>query len=145
MRRCVFLDYFYHTCRVTSHFFVSIFLTEFFVVQMNDILSLRSEVKKLQALTQHLEPFVKSFSMGINAGEVSLAAVDAADNQHLQALLDHLARLQMQEPPPQAQAPTKDHRHPRSTATTADNALYMKGKKTSLDCFLDFVINLVFF
>lgn len=98
---------------------------------MNDILSLRSEVKKLQVLAQHLEPFVKSFSIGIGAGEVSVAAADAADNQHLQALLDHLARLQMQEPPhPQAQAPTKDHRHPRSTATSADNALYMKGEES---------------
>lgn len=112
---------------------------------MNDILSLRSEVKKLQVLAQHLEPFVKSFSIGIGAGEVSMAAADAADNQHLQALLDHLARLQMQEPlsHPQAQAPTKDHRHPRSTATSADNALYMKGEKTpcihrrSLDCVCD--------
>ncbi|XP_018347660.1 PREDICTED: RING finger protein 207-like isoform X3 [Trachymyrmex septentrionalis] len=103
---------------------------EIFHSQMNDILSLRSEVKKLQVLAQHLEPFVKSFSIGISAGEVSVAAADAADNQHLQALLDHLARLQMQEPPhPQAQAPTKDHRHPRSTATSADNALYMKETK----------------
>ncbi|XP_070161534.1 RING finger protein 207 isoform X3 [Polyergus mexicanus] len=104
---------------------------EIFHSQMNDILSLRSEVKKLQALAQHLEPFVKSFSTGIGAGEVSLAAADAADNQHLQALLDHLARLQMQEPPPhsQGQAPTKEHRHPRSTATSADNALYMKETK----------------
>ncbi|KAG5305558.1 RN207 protein, partial [Acromyrmex insinuator] len=104
---------------------------EIFHSQMNDILSLRSEVKKLQVLAQHLEPFVKSFSIGIGAGEVSVAAADAADNQHLQALLDHLARLQMQEPPPhpQAQAPTKDHRHPRSTATSADNALYMKETK----------------
>ncbi|XP_011260345.1 RING finger protein 207 isoform X3 [Camponotus floridanus] len=103
---------------------------EIFHSQMNDILSLRSEVKKLQALAQHLEPFVKSFSTGISAGEVSLAAADAADNQHLQALLDHLARLQMQEPPPHPQAqPTKEHRHPRSTATSADNALYMKETK----------------
>lgn len=96
---------------------------------MNDILSLRSEVKKLQTLAQQLEPFVKSFSTGVGAGEVSMAASDAADNQHLQALLDHLARLQMQEPPhTTGQAPTKDHRHPRSTATSADNALYMKGE-----------------
>lgn len=96
---------------------------------MNDILSLRSEVKKLQALAQHLEPFVKSFSTGIGAGEVSLAAADAVDNQHLQALLDHLARLQMQEPLLHPQAPTKEHRHSRSTATSADNALYMKGER----------------
>ncbi|XP_029175878.1 RING finger protein 207-like isoform X3 [Nylanderia fulva] len=102
---------------------------EIFHSQMNDILSLRSEVKKLQALAQHLEPFVKSFSTGIGAGEVSLAAADAADNQHLQALLDHLARLQMQEPHLQTQAPTKDHRHPRGTTTSADNALYMKETK----------------
>jgi len=95
---------------------------------MNDILSLRSEVKKLQALAQHLEPFVKSFSSGIGAGEVSMAAADAADNQHLQALLDHLARLQMQEPLSHPQAPTKEHRHSRSTTASADNALYMKGK-----------------
>ncbi|XP_012526543.1 RING finger protein 207 isoform X3 [Monomorium pharaonis] len=105
---------------------------EIFHSQMNDILSLKSEVKKLQVLAQHLEPFVKSFSIGIGAGEISTAAADAVDNQHLQALLDHLARLQMQEPPPvhpQAQAPTKDHRHPRSTTTSADNALYMKETK----------------
>lgn len=102
---------------------------EIFHSQMNDILSLRSEVKKLQALAQHLEPFVKSFSTGIGAGEVSLAAADAVDNQHLQALLDHLARLQMQEPLLHPQAPTKEHRHSRSTATSADNALYMKETK----------------
>ncbi|EZA48760.1 RING finger protein 207 isoform X3 [Ooceraea biroi] len=101
---------------------------EIFHSQMNDILTLRSEVKKLQAVAQHLEPFVKSFSTGIGAGEVSMAAADAADNQHLQALLDHLARLQMQEPLPHPQAPTKDHRHPRSTGS-ADNALYMKETK----------------
>ncbi|XP_024874817.1 RING finger protein 207-like isoform X4 [Temnothorax curvispinosus] len=104
---------------------------EIFHSQMNDILSLRSEVKKLQIFAQELEPFVKSFSTGISAGEVSMAAADAANSQHLQALLDHLARIQMQEPPPhpQAQAPTKDHRHLRSTATSADNALYMKETK----------------
>ncbi|XP_032669203.1 RING finger protein 207-like isoform X2 [Odontomachus brunneus] len=103
---------------------------EIFHSQMNDILSLRSEVKKLQTLAQQLEPFVKSFSTGVSAGEVSMAASDVADNQHLQALLDHLARLQMQEPPhPATQAPTKDHRHSRSTATSADNALYMKETK----------------
>lgn len=100
------------------------------VAQMNDILSLRSEVKKLQTLAQQLEPFIKSFSTGVGAGEVSMAASDAADNQHLQVLLDHLARLQMQEPPhPPTQPPTKEHRHPRSTATSADNVLYMKGER----------------
>ncbi|XP_011701848.1 PREDICTED: RING finger protein 207-like [Wasmannia auropunctata] len=103
---------------------------EIFHSQMNDILSLRSEVKKLQVLAQNLEPFVKTFSLGISAGEMSMAAADASDTQHLQALLDHLARMQVHEPPhPQAQAPTKDHRHPRSTATSADNALYMKETK----------------
>lgn len=90
-------------------------------------------MKKLQVLAQHLEPFVKSFTIGIGAGEMSMAAADAADSQHLQVLLDHLARMQMQEPPPPphppGQAPTKDHRHPRSTATSADNALYMKGEE----------------
>ncbi|XP_025153096.1 uncharacterized protein LOC105189522 isoform X3 [Harpegnathos saltator] len=103
---------------------------EIFHSQMNDILSLRSEVKKLQTLAQQLEPFVKSFSTGVGAGEISMAATDAADNQHLQVLLDHLARLQMQEPPhPSTQTLTKDHRHPRSTTTSADNALYMKETK----------------
>lgn len=95
---------------------------------MNDIMSLRSQVKQLQNLAQQLEPFVKSFSSGVNAGEISMTASDAASTQHLQALLDHLSRLQMQEPPqPQTQAPVKDHRHSRATATSADNALYMKG------------------
>ncbi|XP_054004193.1 RING finger protein 207-like isoform X2 [Hylaeus anthracinus] len=104
---------------------------DIFHSQMNDILSLRSQVKQLQNLAQQLEPFVKSFSTGVTAGEVNMAASDAAGNQDLQVLLDHLARLQMQEPPqqPQTQAPTKDHRHPRSTATSADNALYMKETK----------------
>ncbi|XP_076390958.1 RING finger protein 207 isoform X2 [Megachile rotundata] len=103
---------------------------EIFHSQMNDIMSLRSQVKQLQNLAQQLEPFVKSFSSGMNAGEISMTASDAASNQHLQALLDHLARLQMQEPPqPQTQAPTKDHRHSRATATSADNALYMKENK----------------
>lgn len=96
---------------------------------MKDILSLRNQVKQLQNLAQQLEPFIKSFSTGVNAGEISMAASDAASNQHLQALLDHLTRLQMQEPPqqPQTQAPTKDHRHSRNTANSTDNALYMKG------------------
>ncbi|KAK2579398.1 hypothetical protein KPH14_003260 [Odynerus spinipes] len=103
---------------------------EIFHSQMNDILSLRSEVKQLQNLAQQLEPFVKSFATGISAGEVSMAASDASGSQHLQALLDHLASLQMQEPPqPQTQAPTKEHRHPRGTTTSADNALYMKETK----------------
>lgn len=103
---------------------------EIFHSQMNDILSLRSQVKQLQNLAQQLEPFIKSFATGVSAGEVSMTASDVASNQHLQALLDHLARLQMQEPPqPQTQAPTKDHRHSRTTATSADNALYMKETK----------------
>ncbi|XP_015183062.1 PREDICTED: RING finger protein 207-like isoform X4 [Polistes dominula] len=103
---------------------------EIFHSQMDDILSLRSEVKQLQSLTQQLEPFVKSFSTGVTAGEASMAASDASSSQHLQALLDHIARLQMQEPPqPQTQAPTKDHRHPRGTMTSVDNALYMKETK----------------
>ncbi|XP_076763514.1 RING finger protein 207 [Xylocopa sonorina] len=103
---------------------------EIFHSQMNDILTLRSQVKQLQNLAQQLEPFIKSFATGVNAGEVSMAASDVSSNQHLQALLDHLARLQMQEPPqPQTQAPTKDHRHSRASATSADNALYMKETK----------------
>lgn len=88
-------------------------------------------MKQLQNAAQQLEPFIKSFAAGVTAGEVSTAVSDAAGNQGLQVLLDHLARLQMQEPPqqPQTQAPTKDHRHPpqRSTVNSADNALYMKG------------------
>ncbi|CAL7933217.1 unnamed protein product [Xylocopa violacea] len=103
---------------------------EIFHSQMNDILTLRSQVKQLQNLAQQLEPFIKSFATGVNAGEMSMAASDVSSNQHLQALLDHLARLQMQEPPqPQTQAPTKDHRHSRTSATSADNALYMKETK----------------
>ncbi|XP_046143329.1 RING finger protein 207-like isoform X3 [Osmia bicornis bicornis] len=103
---------------------------EIFHSQMNDIMSLRSQVKQLQNLAQQLEPFVKSFSSGVNAGEISMTASDAASTQHLQALLDHLSRLQMQEPSQQqTQAPIKDHRHSRTTATSADNALYMKENK----------------
>ncbi|XP_031832713.1 RING finger protein 207 isoform X3 [Nomia melanderi] len=106
---------------------------EIFHSQMNDILSLRNQVKQLQNAAQQLEPFIKSFAAGVTAGEVSTAVSDAAGNQGLQVLLDHLARLQMQEPPqqPQTQAPTKDHRHPpqRSTVNSADNALYMKETK----------------
>ncbi|XP_017884913.1 RING finger protein 207-like isoform X2 [Ceratina calcarata] len=103
---------------------------EIFHSQMNDIVSLRSQVKQLQTLAQQLEPFIKSFATGVSVGEISMAASDMTSNQQLQALLDHLARLQMQEPPqqPQTQAPTKDHRHPR-TSTSADNALYMKETK----------------
>ncbi|XP_066597625.1 RING finger protein 207-like isoform X2 [Prorops nasuta] len=105
---------------------------EIFHSQMNDILSLRGEVKQLQTLAQQLEPFVKSFSAGMNAGEMGTASSDAASNQHLQALLDRLARLQMQEPPQQAptSAPTKDTcRHARTATPSADNALYMKESK----------------
>lgn len=90
---------------------------------MNDILSLKTEVKQLQTMAQQLEPFVKSFSAGVNAGEINTAASDAAGHQHLQALLDHLSRLQMQEPPqPQTPAPTKDFRQSRSNIPSADNA-----------------------
>ncbi|XP_076182653.1 RING finger protein 207 isoform X3 [Ptiloglossa arizonensis] len=104
---------------------------DIFNSQMNDILSLRNQVKQLQDVAQQLEPFVKSFSTGVTAGEVNMAASDVAGNQDLQVLLDHLSRLQMQEPPqqPQTQAPTKEQRHPRTTATSADNALYMKETK----------------
>nr|XP_033335833.1 RING finger protein 207-like isoform X3 [Megalopta genalis] len=104
---------------------------EIFHSQMNDILSLRSQVKQLQSLAQQLEPFIKSFTTGVTAGEVSIAVSDAASNQDLQVLLDHLARLHMQEPSqqPQTQAPTKDHRQQRPTVTSADNALYMKETK----------------
>ncbi|XP_011301531.1 RING finger protein 207 [Fopius arisanus] len=98
---------------------------EIFHSQMNDILTLRGEVKQLQSLTQQLEPFVKSFSAGITAGEVSSAAADAAGHQHLQALLDHVTRMQMQESG-QGPAPTKDCRHGK---TGADNILYMKESK----------------
>lgn len=95
---------------------------------MNDILSLKGEVKQLQSVAQQLEPFVKSFSAGVAAGELSTAAADAAGHQHLQALLDHLARLQMQEPlQQQMSAPTKDqYRHQRGTGPN-ENALYSKG------------------
>ncbi|XP_063985367.1 RING finger protein 207-like [Diachasmimorpha longicaudata] len=100
---------------------------EIFHSQMNDILTLRGEVKQLQSLTQQLEPFVKSFSAGITAGEMSSAAADAAGHQHLQALLDHFTRMQMQEPQGQGAAPTKDCRHGKNAA--ADNILYMKESK----------------
>ena len=95
---------------------------------MNDILSLKGEVKQLQTLAQQLEPFVKSFSTGINAGEISTAASDAAGHQHLQALLDHLSRLQLQDSShQQMSAPTKDYRHQRNTGQN-DNAQFIKGK-----------------
>ncbi|XP_043280659.1 RING finger protein 207-like isoform X2 [Venturia canescens] len=103
---------------------------EIFHAQMNDIVTLRGEVKQLQNLTQQLEPFVKSFTAGVNAGEIRAAALDSSDQQHLEALLDHLARLQMQESQQsQPTAPTKDCRHSRNTPTSADNALYMKEAK----------------
>ncbi|XP_076654074.1 RING finger protein 207 isoform X3 [Halictus rubicundus] len=104
---------------------------EIFHSQMNDILSLRNQVKQLQNLAQQLEPFIKSYTTGVTAGEVSMAVSDAACNQDLKALLDQLYRMQMQEPPqqPQTQAPVKDIRQPRSTVTSADNALYMKETK----------------
>ncbi|XP_076293150.1 RING finger protein 207 isoform X2 [Lasioglossum baleicum] len=104
---------------------------EIFHSQMNDILSLRNQVKQLQNLAQQLEPFIKSYTTGVTAGEVSMSVSDAACNQDLKVLLDHLSRLQMQEPPqqPQTQAPVKDIRQPRSTVTSADNALYMKETK----------------
>lgn len=103
---------------------------EIFHSQMNDILTLRGEVKQLQTVTQQLEPFVKSFSAGMIAGEMDAATADAADRQHLQALLEHFARIQMQEPSQQQQhvpVPTKDCRHTKNAGTT-DNILYMKGK-----------------
>ncbi|XP_046617695.1 RING finger protein 207-like [Neodiprion virginianus] len=103
---------------------------EIFHSQMNDILTLKSEVKQLSTLAQQLEPFVKSFSAGMSAGEASITASEAAGHQHLQVLLDHLARLQLQEPPQSQQAThTKDCRHPRNNSTSADNALYMKEAK----------------
>lgn len=93
---------------------------------MNDILSLKTEVKQLQNMAQQLEPFVKSFSTGLSAGEINTAVSDATGHQHLQALLDHLARLQMQEPPQsQSQAPTKEFRQSRSNITT--DSTFAKG------------------
>ncbi|XP_012254387.2 RING finger protein 207-like [Athalia rosae] len=103
---------------------------EIFHSQMNDILTLKSEVKQLSTLAQQLEPFVKSFSAGVSAGETSITASEAAGHQHLEVLLDHLARLQLQEQPQsQQQQHTKDCGHPRNNSTSADNALYMKETK----------------
>ncbi|KAJ8679580.1 hypothetical protein QAD02_015367 [Eretmocerus hayati] len=106
---------------------------EVFHSQMNDILTLKSEVKQLQNVAQQLEPFVKSFAAGVSAGEISNAASDAAGNQHLQALLDHIARLQMQDQLPMQHhghmtAPTKEYRHQRAPPPN-DNAIYAKDAK----------------
>lgn len=80
----------------------------FLFLQINDILSLKSEVKQLQSLAQQIEPFIKSFTSSVNTGEANVTASDATNHQHLQVLLEHLTRIQMQEPT--QPAPTKDSR-----------------------------------
>ncbi|XP_014214264.1 RING finger protein 207-like [Copidosoma floridanum] len=97
---------------------------EVFHSQMNDILELKGEVKQLQSVAQQLEPFVKSFAAGVTAGELSQAAADVTSEPHLQALLDHLQRLQMQDP--------AQMRHQRPTVD--NNALYKDSKEVPTRC-----------
>ena len=85
---------------------------------MNDVLCLRGEVKQLHLLALQLEPFVKSFAACIGSGDVTSATSDSAGNQHLKNLLDHLSRLQMQDPHHQAAPPTKDNRYARDQMNT---------------------------
>lgn len=55
--------------------------------QMNDIVSLRSEVKQLATVAQQLEPYVKTLSSQTNLEEVA----------NLQALIDRISVLQASE------------------------------------------------
>jgi hypothetical protein len=98
---------------------------------MNNILSLKGEIKQLQLVTQQLEPFIKSFIMGINTSELNSNAFDINDHKHIQILLDHLGRLKVQKSSqPQTLAQTKEFRHQRNQ-TTNDNTFYTKGRYIS--------------
>lgn len=97
------------------------------ILQMNDILALKGEVKQLQLIAQQLEPIVQSFSAGITAGELSTSNSDAASYQRLQALLDHISRFKMQETSlTQMPVPTKESRHLQSIIN--EDSLYTKRK-----------------
>jgi hypothetical protein len=69
--------------------------------QMNDILTLRAEVKHLSLVAHQLEPYVKSLA----AAERSKASTDSvqqqqqqeptSSHQQLQNLLEHISMLQL--------------------------------------------------
>lgn len=72
--------------------------------QMNDILTLRAEVKHLSLIAHQLEPYVKSLA----AAERSQASTDSvqqqqqqqqqepiSSHQQLQSLLEHISMLQL--------------------------------------------------
>ncbi|XP_011503717.1 PREDICTED: RING finger protein 207-like [Ceratosolen solmsi marchali] len=98
---------------------------EIFYSQMNNILSLKGEVKQLHTVAQQLEPFIKSFVTGINPSELNTIASDINSQKHFQALLDHLGCLKIQEPTTPS---TKEYRHQRNCSAN-DNAMYTKDSK----------------
>ncbi|XP_058810457.1 RING finger protein 207-like isoform X3 [Phymastichus coffea] len=113
---------------------------EVFHSQMNDILSLKGELKQLQLFAQQLEPFIKSFTSGINTGEANTSASDVTNHQHLQVLLDHLARLQIQEPIHSSptkecrlQQPQQPNSQIRNSHTVIDNSSYNRETKDMTD------------
>nr|CAD7574365.1 unnamed protein product [Timema californicum] len=66
---------------------------------MNDILTLRSEVKNLSVIANQLEPYVKSLTSGSAPVERISESADTSSqetsHQQLQSLLEHISALQM--------------------------------------------------
>uniref|UniRef100_A0ABD2WI16 Uncharacterized protein n=1 Tax=Trichogramma kaykai TaxID=54128 RepID=A0ABD2WI16_9HYME len=62
---------------------------------INDISSLKNEVKQLQVAVSHIEPFIKTFTPTMDMS-TSNTFSDNESNLHLQILLDHLINLQFQ-------------------------------------------------
>nr|CAD7266849.1 unnamed protein product [Timema shepardi] len=102
--------------------------------KMNDILTLRSEVKNLSVIANQLEPYVKSLTSGSAPVERISESADTSSqetsHQQLQSLLEHISALQMDTATAyRLDASQKECRmHPSNivNSPTAESAMYMK-------------------
>ncbi|XP_033607635.1 RING finger protein 207 isoform X2 [Cryptotermes secundus] len=111
---------------------------EIFQSQMNDILTLRAEVKHLSLIAHQLEPYVKSLA----AAERSQASTDSvqqqqqpqepiSSHQQLQSLLEHISMLQLDAASSMDSSGAQKGEcrvHPGQVVTSpsAENIMYMK-------------------
>nr|CAD7433448.1 unnamed protein product [Timema monikensis] len=102
---------------------------------MNDILTLRSEVKNLSVIANQLEPYVKSLLTSGSAPvericESAETSSQETSHQQLQSLLEHISALQMDTATAyRMDASQKECRiHPSNivSSPTTESAMYMK-------------------
>ncbi|XP_039287373.1 uncharacterized protein LOC111046164 isoform X2 [Nilaparvata lugens] len=92
---------------------------DIFQTQMNDIVSLRSEVKQLAMAAQQLEPYVRSLSSQTNLDEMA----------NLQTLIDRITTLQNQHyQAEQAAQKQGGFRSQMTSPTAVENGLHLKGE-----------------